>query len=89
MGVDKEVTRERADVLRLLAARGIDHRVTGGNAVFKCPFHPDGKPSASFSLKKKMWFCYPEGIGGDLFDFVMRLDGVSFGEAVEVIHRLS
>ena len=81
--VDKETVREGVDVLHLLASLGIEHRVVGGNAVFRCPFHKDGRPSASFSLKKKMWYCYPEGRGGDVFSFYQEITGCSFREAVE------
>lgn len=85
---DKEAVRERADVLVILRSLGIDHRRVGDAANFRCPFHGDNRPSAAFSIKRKKWFCYPEGRGGDIFGFWMEINGCTFSEAVSAIGAL-
>ena len=56
-----------------------------GNGEFKglCPFH--GEKSASFgvSATKNVWHCFGCGEGGNLFQFLNRIDSLNFVEAVE------
>jgi CHC2 zinc finger len=48
-----------------------------------CPFHADKTPSFSVSEEKGLFHCFACGESGDVFDFIMKLDGVSFVEAVK------
>mgnify|MGYP000022233445 CR=1 FL=1 len=56
-----------------------------GNGEYKglCPFH--GEKSASFgvSATKNLWHCFGCGEGGNLFQFLNRIDSLGFVEAVE------
>ena len=58
---------------------------SSGNGEFKglCPFH--GEKSASFgvSATKNVWHCFGCGEGGNLFQFLNRIDSLNFVEAVE------
>lgn len=47
-----------------------------------CPFHDDHHPSLVVSPEKGTWRCFACGKGGDMFDFVMEYEHVSFPEAV-------
>lgn len=58
-------------------------RVKGRTAV--CPFHSDTHPSLSISEAKGLWHCFVCGVGGDTFTFVMKIEGVSFPEAVKIL----
>lgn len=86
-GVDKEEAKEHCDVVSLLDRYGIKFRKMGDSLTFCCPFHGDKNPSASFSVKKKKWFCHPEGRGGDVFSFVMEMENCSFPEAIDHVSR--
>jgi hypothetical protein len=86
--VDKETVREKVDVLHLLATLGVTHRVVGGNALFCCIVHDDKRPSATFSLKKKVWYCFACATGGDIFTFVGQLEGLNFPASVDYLNRL-
>lgn len=46
----------------------------------RCPFH-HGDNDASLKIYKDSFFCFGCGASGDIFDFVMRMDNVSFKEA--------
>ena len=49
-----------------------------------CPFHDERTPSFSLSLEHDSWRCWGAcGVGGSMFDFVMRADGIEFREALE------
>ena len=55
-----------------------------GKAV--CPFHPDKNPSLHF--KKNLYHCFGCGAGGDVIDFVRRIESVSFIEAVRTLSQI-
>lgn len=46
----------------------------------RCPFHT-GDNTASMKIYKDNFYCYGCGITGDIFKFVMLMDGVSFKDA--------
>lgn len=51
----------------------------------KCPFHQEKTPSFCVTPEKNMYYCFGCHAGGDIFSFVMRRDGVSFKEALEIL----
>lgn len=56
-----------------------------GNGEYKglCPFHGEKSPSFGVSATKNVWHCFGCGEGGTLFDFLNRIDSLSFVEALE------
>jgi hypothetical protein len=53
----------------------------GKEYLSRCPFHADKTPSFSVSAEKGLFYCFGCGESGDVFDFIMRLDGLTFPEA--------
>src|SRR6058998_3458368 len=47
------------------------------------PFNKEKTPSFSVNDQKMAWFDFSAGKNGDIFDFVMATEGLSFPEAVE------
>lgn len=47
-----------------------------------CPFHSEKTPSFHVDPERGFFYCFGCHTGGDVFDFVMRINGVSFPEAV-------
>lgn len=55
----------------------------GGNLKGLCPFHDEKSPSFQVSPTKGLYHCFGCGEGGDTLAFVMKLDHLTFTEAVE------
>lgn len=54
----------------------------GKNYFAICPFHDDHNPSMSVSPEKQIYTCFVCGASGNVFNFVMNYENISFSEAV-------
>jgi hypothetical protein len=50
-----------------------------------CPFHSEKTPSFTVNEEKGLFHCFGCGESGDVIDFVMKLDGLTFPEAMRVL----
>ncbi|MDT3395479.1 DNA primase [Streptomyces sp. B1866] len=55
----------------------------GGNLKGLCPFHDEKSPSFQVSPAKGLYYCFGCQQGGDVVDFVMKIDHLSFTETIE------
>jgi CHC2 zinc finger len=74
---------DKPDIVRVIEERGIELRKAGKEFLGGCPFHADKSPSFSVNQEKGLFHCFACGESGDVFDFIMRLDGCSFAEAAK------
>lgn len=77
-----EEIRNRASIVEL-ASRHTRTKQTPSGVVANCPFHDDKSPSMTLSEEKGLYHCFGCGEGGDIFTFVMNIEGVGFGEALQ------
>jgi DNA primase len=80
----KERIRAAVDIVDLMGVR-MELRRQGRNFVARCPWHDDRRPSLTINPERQSWRCWPCGIGGDIFSFVMRDQGVEFPEAIRFL----
>ena len=63
----------------------MDLRKAGENYVSCCPFHEESSPSFTVNRKRNKFNCFGCGERGDLIDFVMTFNRVSFHQACKDI----
>jgi DNA primase len=74
--------RQRSDIVKVIS-KYLNLKPQGVNFVAICPFHPDKKPSFTVSPQKNLFHCFGCGEGGDVFKFLMKIEKLTFPEAVE------
>jgi len=77
-----ERVREAADIVAVVSEH-LTLKKSGRNHVGLCPFHGEKTPSFSVSREKGTYYCFGCKRGGDVIDFVMELERLSFADAVE------
>lgn len=55
----------------------------GGNLKGLCPFHDEKSPSFNVSPSKGLYHCFGCQEGGDVLEFMMKVDHLTFSETVE------
>jgi DNA primase len=78
---DIEQVRAAADIVKFVGDY-VKLRKSGANYVGLCPFHQEKTPSFAVHPVKQIFHCFGCGVGGDVFKFVMQMDGLSFPEAL-------
>jgi DNA primase len=76
-----ETVRARTDIVELIG-RYLKLKKVGGRYVGLCPFHTEKTPSFSVNPQKGFFHCFGCKASGDVFTFVMRMNGKSFPEAL-------
>ncbi len=87
---EDELTRlkESTSLERLVTAKGLKLKPHGQDLICHCPFHDDKTPSFIVSPKKNLWHCLGAcQTGGSVVDWVMKIEGVSFRHAIELLRE--
>jgi DNA primase len=73
--------RDRADIVEVISSY-LSLKRSGANHLGLCPFHAEKTPSFNVNAPRQIYHCFGCGVGGDVFSFLMRMEGLSFPEAV-------
>lgn len=83
---DIDALRERADIVAVVS----DHtklKKAGQRWKGLCPFHSERTPSFTVDPGNNLYYCFGCSMGGDIYDFLMKVEGLDFVEAVESLAR--
>ena len=76
--------REHAHIDEVVTAAGVALKnAGGGQKKGLCPFHDEKSPSFHVTPSKNYYHCFGCGVGGDVIDFIMKTDHLSFTETIE------
>ena len=76
--------REHAHIDEVVTAAGVALKnAGGGQKKGLCPFHDEKSPSFHVTPSKNYYHCFGCGVGGDVIDFMMKTDHLSFTETIE------
>lgn len=71
-----------ADFLRIVG-RHCDLTRKGNSYWARCPFHEEKTPSFSIDPENGLYYCFGCKEGGNVFTFLEKMEGLSFGEALQ------
>ncbi len=80
---DIATVRERSPIADVVGEYLQLRPAGGGHLKGLCPFHDERTPSFNVTPGKELYHCFSCGEGGDVIKFIMRMETLQFGEAVE------
>ncbi|OGL71632.1 DNA primase [Candidatus Uhrbacteria bacterium RIFCSPLOWO2_01_FULL_53_9] len=83
----KEQIRNAIDVVDLVGEYLQLKKAGQGSFKALCPFHGEKTPSFYVHRSKQIWHCFGCDKGGDIFTFIMDMEGVEFPEALRMLAK--
>jgi DNA primase len=81
---DFDLVKERVDIVQLVGER-VALRKSGRAYSGLCPFHAEKTPSFSVDPDRRRFHCWGCGEQGDVFDWLIKIDGIDKAEALKVL----
>src|SRR5580704_18443398 len=82
-----EQLKSSVDIVKTIQGYGVKLKRTGstGRYLGLCPFHTEKTPSFNVNATMQRYKCFGCGVGGDVLNFVMELERISFFEALKLL----
>ncbi|MBD3315199.1 MAG: toprim domain-containing protein [Chitinivibrionales bacterium] len=78
-----ESVKRNTSIIALVRKHGIKVVQKGKSHLAVCPFHPDTQASMSLDTKRNLFHCLACNASGNVIQFVMEYEKVTFPEAIE------
>lgn len=87
--IPEEKVREVAERLSIVdvVSEYVQLRRSGANYQGLCPFHAEKTPSFNVNPAREIFHCFGCGAGGNAFSFIMKIEGLTFPDAVKLMAR--
>lgn len=79
-----EEIKERINIEEIVSSY-LELKKAGANYKAPCPFHTEKSPSFMVSTEKQIFKCFGCGAGGDVFEFLMKIENLTFPEALQIL----
>ena len=83
-----EEVRQTNDIVDIIS-QYVHLKRSGRNYAGLCPFHNEKSPSFFVSPDKQIFHCFGCGVGGNVFTFLTKIEGINFVEAVQTLAERS
>ena len=80
----KEKVRQSSDIVDIISSY-VPLKKKGRDYWACCPFHGEKTPSFSVSKEKQFFYCYGCHVGGDVFEFVRKMENCTFPDALKIL----
>lgn len=84
-----EQIKDRLDIVEFIRQYVPNLKRAGKTYKACCPFHHEKTPSFTCSSEKGLFYCFGCQAGGDIFEFLMKMENLSFNEALEKLAELA
>jgi len=87
-GIPNEVVEEiisRSDIVSVVGQYVQFTKSSGQNQFGLCPFHSEDTPSFSVSVNKQIYYCFGCHKGGNVVNFIMEIEHLSYIEALKFL----
>ena len=79
-----EEVRRKVDIIDLVSET-VTLKKSGRNFKANCPFHEEKTPSFMVSQERQIFKCFGCSEGGDVYSWMMKREGMEFGEALRTL----
>ena len=90
MNISKEtitLIKENVDIVDVVSDYVRTLKKSGKNWLGLCPFHNEKHPSFTVSNEIGMYKCFSCGVSGDVVDFLIKIENISFVEALVILAK--
>ncbi|GAA0861864.1 DNA primase [Paraclostridium tenue] len=81
-----EEIKSRSDIVKVISDY-IKVQQSGANYKGLCPFHGEKTPSFYINTSKQIYKCFGCGEGGDVINFIMKIENLEFMDAVKLLAK--
>jgi DNA primase len=77
--------KQQADIVRIIGDYIKLKKAGAQNYSGLCPFHGEKTPSFSVHATRQFFHCFGCGVSGDVFNFIQKIENITFPEAVRLV----